>query len=50
MIYLDNIFLFSFVYHGLDFFMSNSAGVSRKTENAYPTGAPGPCSQFLVES
>ena len=29
-------------------FMSNSAGVSRKAEDAYRTGAPGPCSQFLV--
>ena len=30
--------------------MSNSAGVSRKAEDAYPTDAPGPCSQFLAES
>ena len=28
-------------------FMSNSAGISRKAENAYPTGAPDPCSQFF---
>ena len=31
-------------------FMSNSAGVSRKAEDTYTTGAPGPFSQFLVES
>ena len=30
--------------------MNNSAGVSRKADDAYSTGAPGPCSQFLVES
>ena len=30
--------------------MSNSAGVSRKAGDAYPTGAPGPCSQCLEES
>ena len=30
--------------------MSNSAGVSRKEEDAYPTGTPGPRSQLLVES
>ena len=30
--------------------MSSWAGVSRKAEEAYPTSAPGPCSQFLVES
>ena len=29
--------------------MSNSAGVSRKEEDAYPTGVPDSCSQFLVE-
>ena len=29
--------------------MRNSAGVSSKADDAYPTGAPGPCSQFLVE-
>ena len=28
--------------------MGNATGVSRKTENAYPTGAYGPCIQFLV--
>ena len=28
--------------------MSNSVGVSRKTEEAYPTGAPDPCPQFYV--
>ena len=26
--------------------MSNSAVVSRKAEDAYPTDTPGPCSQF----
>ena len=41
---------FSFLYPGLDFFMSNSAGVSRTADAAYPTGVSGPCSQFLVES
>ena len=30
--------------------MNNSAGVSRKAEDAYPTGAAGPCSLFLVDS
>ena len=30
--------------------MNDSAGVSWKAEDAYPTGAPGPYSQFLVES
>lgn len=30
--------------------MSNSAGISRKADDAYPTRAPGPCSQSLVES
>ena len=31
--------------------MINSASVSRKEkEDAYPTGAPGPCCQVLVES
>ena len=30
--------------------MSNSAGVSRKAEDAYHTVAPGQHSQFLVES
>ena len=30
--------------------MNNAAGVSRKTEDAYSTGATGPFSQFLVES
>ena len=30
--------------------MGNSAGVSRKAEEAYPAGAPGSCTQFLVES
>ena len=30
-------------------FMSNSAGVSRKAEESYPTGASGPCSEFLME-
>ena len=29
------------------FFMSNPAGVSRE-RLPYPTGAPGPCSKFLV--
>ena len=29
--------------------MSYSAGVSRKAEDAYPTCAPGSCSQFFVE-
>ena len=38
-----------FVYPGLEYFMSKSADVSRKPEDAYPTGAPGPCSTFLVE-
>ena len=37
-------------FPGLDFFMSNSAGVSKNAKDAYPTGATGPCSQFLVES
>ena len=40
------VFLFFFVYPGL--FMINSAGISTKAEDDYPTGAPGPCSQFLV--
>ena len=43
-------FLSSLVYPGLDFFMNNSVGVSREAEDAYFTGAPGPCSQFWVES
>ena len=30
----------------LTFFISNSAGVSRKAEDANPTGASGPCSKF----
>ena len=30
--------------------MSNSVDISRKADDAYPTGAPGPCSQFLMES
>ena len=30
--------------------MSNSVGVSGNAEDAYPTGAPVPWSQFLVES
>ena len=30
--------------------MSDLPGIFRKAEDAYPTGAPGPCSQFLVES
>ena len=30
--------------------MGNSAGVSRKANDSYPTGAPGPCSQCLVVS
>ena len=30
--------------------MRNSAGTSGQTADAYPTSAPGPCSQFLVES
>ena len=30
--------------------MSDSAGVSRKAEDTYPTSTPGPCSQFLVAS
>ena len=30
--------------------MSNSADVCWKSEDAYPTGEPGPYSQFLVES
>ena len=30
--------------------MSNSECVSRKAEDAYPTDAPGTCSQFLVGS
>ena len=42
-------FFSSFVHPELDF-LSNSAGVSRKVEDAYPAGAPGPCSQFIVES
>ena len=29
------------------FFMSNSADVSTKAEDAYPTGAPCPCSQVV---
>ena len=29
-------------------FMSNWAGISRKAEDTYPTGAPGPCFRFLV--
>ena len=45
-----HVFLSSFVYSGLDFFMRNSADFSRKGEKAYPNGAPGPCSRFLVES
>ena len=35
-----------FMWH----FMSNLAVVSSKAENVYSTGAPGPWSQFLVES
>ena len=31
-------------------YISNSVGVSRKAEDDYLTGAPGPCSQILVES
>ena len=31
-------------------FMSNSVGVFRTAEDTNPTGAPGPCSQFLVQS
>ena len=42
------VFLASFIYPGL--LMNNSAGVSRKVEEDYPTCAPGPCFQFLVES
>ena len=42
------VLLSYFVYP--DFFMSNSAGVSRKAVYTYPTGSPGPCSQFLVKS
>ena len=30
-------------------FYEQLEGVSRKVEDAYPTGAPDPCSQFLVE-
>ena len=47
-----NVSLFPFLYHLLRtwFFMCNSASFSRKAEDAYSTGAPGPCSQFLVES
>ena len=30
--------------------MSNSEDVSRKAEGTYPTGPPGPCSKFIVES
>ena len=29
--------------------MSNSAGGSRKAEDAYPKSAPGPCSKFSVQ-
>ena len=43
------VFLSAFVYPGLGIF-SNSSGVSRKAEDGYPTGAPGPYSQFLLES
>ena len=40
---------FSFDYPGLDFFISNSASITRKAEDAYPTGTPCPCTKFLVE-
>ena len=30
-------------------FFNNLADVSRKAEDAYPTDAPGPCSEFLEE-
>ena len=30
--------------------MNNSVGISRKGEDVHPTDAPGPYSQFLVES
>ena len=42
------VFLSSVVYRGFAFLCS--AGVSRFAEYVYPTGAPGPCSQLLVES
>ena len=31
-------------------FLSNSADVARKVGDAYPTGAPGPSSQFYLSS
>ena len=42
---------FSFLFHlpWTWFFMWNLAGVSWKADDAYPTSAPGPCSQFLVK-
>ena len=40
--------LSSFVYPGR-LFVSNSAGVTRKAGDVYPIGAPGLCSQLVVE-
>ena len=47
------LFLISWFFSYFDFgitYSNDSVGVSRKAENAYPTGAPDPCSHFLVES
>ena len=47
------VFLSSFVYAGLDFLWTNRQVFLEKqqrAEDACLTGAPGPCSQFLVKS
>ena len=40
-------FSFLFCLPGTWRFMRNSVGVSRKAEDVYPTGAPGPCSYWF---
>ena len=44
------VFLSSFIFNGLELFISNSVAVSRKAEDAYTIVAPSPCSQVLVKS
>ena len=44
----DIFYTFELRFAHFSFLMSHLAGISKKAENAYPTGGPSPCSQFLV--
>ena len=47
---MGHSFPFLFCLPHIWLYTTNSAGVARKAEDAYPTSAPDPCSWFVVQS